>query len=329
MKTDRRFIQLFSALMLLAAPAAAQGQPQTAPFPRRLVSLTVPYQAGGIADSIARKVADKLQKKYGQTFVVENRQGASGSIGSNFVFRAAADGYTLLSSPSSPLIVNQFVQKSIPYEPDKFQSIAFLATAPLVLVVRSDFPASNMQEFIAYIRANEDKVNYASNGVGGSAHVGALLLMKAAGIRGLAHIPYNGASPALLAILTGDAQFYIDSLSSSLPYVQDGKMRILAVGSAKRSPFFPQTPTFEEAGYPGLILTTWFGLFAPPQTPAAIIQQLNRSVVEVLRDGDIEAQYDKLGLETSSASPEEMTASIKADRARWGAAIEDAKIPKN
>jgi tripartite-type tricarboxylate transporter receptor subunit TctC len=328
---NRSIIQTIAATALLAASllSPAQAQSDADGYPRRNVSITVPYQAGGIADSITRKIGEKLHQRLNRAMIVENRPGASGSIGSTFVYRAQPDGYTLLSSPSSPIIVNQFIQKSIAYEPEKLRSIALLAVAPLVLTVRADFPARDMKEFVSYVNANAEKIGYASNGIGGNAHIGTLLLMKAAGITGPVHIPYNGASPALLAVLSGDAQFYIDSMSSALPFVREGKMRILAVGSRERSSSLPDVPTFEETGYKGLVLTTWFGLFAPPNTSSALVEKLNQSVNEALQDQDIVNQYAELGLQVARMTPNQMEATVAADRAKWRAAIEEANISGN
>jgi tripartite-type tricarboxylate transporter receptor subunit TctC len=305
----------------------AQAQSDAEGYPRRNVSITVPYQAGGIADSITRKIGEKLHQRMNRAMIVENRPGASGSIGSTFVYRAQPDGYTLLSSPPTPIIVNQFIQKSIAYEPEKLRSIALLAVAPLVLTVRADFPARDMKEFVSYVNANAERISYASNGIG--AHIATLLLMKAAGITGPLHIPYNGAAPALLAVLSGDAQFFMDNMSSTLPFVREGKMRILAVGSKERSSSLPDVPTFEETGYKGLVLTTWFGLFAPPNTSSAVVEKLNQSVNEALQDQDIVNQYAELGLQIARMTPNQMEATVAADRAKWRAVIEEANISEN
>jgi tripartite-type tricarboxylate transporter receptor subunit TctC len=312
---------------LAQAPVAfAQGAES---WPAKGLAITVPYQAGGTADAIPRILGEKLTHRLKQPVIIENRPGASGSIGSAYVFRAPPDGYTLLSAPSSPIIVNQFIQKSMGYDPEKLTPVAFLAVAPLVLTVRSDFPAKDLREFVDYVGANAAKVNYASNGVGGSAHIGTLLLQKAAGISGLTHIPYNGAAPALTALLAGDAQFYIDNLSSTLQFVQAGKMRVLAVGSRERSPSLPDVPTFEEQGFKDLILVTWFGMFAPPATPAPIAARLNQEIRQALQDGEVGDKFQKLGLQIVQNSPEEMRVSVDRDRARWRVAIEEANIPKN
>lgn len=331
MATSRRrswCIGLAAIGAALVQASVAFGQ-DTESWPTKGLTITVPYQAGGTADAIPRILGEKLTQSLKQPVIIENRPGASGSIGSAYVFRAKPDGYTLLSAPSSPIIVNQFIQKSMSFEPEKFAPVAFLAVAPLVLTVRSDFPARNLQEFVDYVRANAAKVNYASNGIGGSAHIGTLLLQKTAGIVGLTHIPYNGAAPALTALLAGDAQFYIDNLSSTLQFVQAGKMRVLAVGSRERSPSLPDVPTFEEQGFKDLILVTWFGMFAPPGTPLAIVNKLNQEIRQALKDPEVGEKFGKLGLQIVHDSPEAMRMSVERDRERWRAAIEEANIPKN
>jgi tripartite-type tricarboxylate transporter receptor subunit TctC len=171
-----------------------------------------------------------------------------------------------------------------------------------------------MKEFVSYVNANAERISYASNGIG--AHVATLLLMKAAGITGPVHVPYNGAAPALLAVLSGDAQFFIDNLSSTLPFVREGKMRILAIGSKERSSSLPDVPTFEETGYKDLVLTTWFGLFAPPNTSTAVMEKLNQSVNEGLQDQDIVNQYAELGLQIERMTPNQMEAAVAAERAK-------------
>jgi tripartite-type tricarboxylate transporter receptor subunit TctC len=326
---NRDIIQTIAATVLLTASLSRQAPAQSDAegYPRRNVSITVPYQAGGTADLVTRKIGGKLLQRLNRAVIVENRPGASGSIGSNFVYRAQPDGYTLLSSPPTPIIVNQFIQKSIAYEPEKLRSIALLAVAPLVLTVRADFPARDMKEFVSYVNANAERISYASNGIG--AHVATLLLMKAAGITGPVHVPYNGAAPALLAVLSGDAQFFIDNLSSTLPFVREGKMRILAIGSKERSSSLPDVPTFEETGYKDLVLTTWFGLFAPPNTSSAVVEKLNQSVNEGLQDQDIVNQYAELGLQIERMTPNQMEAAVAADRAKWRAVIEEANISEN
>jgi tripartite-type tricarboxylate transporter receptor subunit TctC len=326
---NRAIIQTIAATVLLTASLSGQARAQSDAegYPRRNVSITVPYQAGGTADLVTRKIGEKLHQRLNRAVIVENRPGASGSIGSNFVYRAQPDGYTLLSSPPTPIIVNQFIQKSIAYEPEKLRSIALLAVAPLVLTVRADFPARNMKEFVSYVNANAERISYASNGIG--AHVATLLLMKAAGITGPVHVPYSGAAPALLAVLSGDAQFFIDNMSSTLPFVREGKMRILAIGSKERSSSLPDVPTFEETGYKDLVLTTWFGLFAPPNTSTAVMEKLNQSVNEGLQDQDIVNQYSELGLQIERMTPNQMEAAVAAERAKWRAIIEEANISEN
>ena len=329
MSANRAIIQTIAATVFLTASLSGQARAQSDAegYPRRNVSITVPYQAGGTADLVTRKIGEKLHQRLNRAVIVENRPGASGSIGSNFVYRAQPDGYTLLSSPPTPIIVNQFIQKSIAYEPEKLRSIALLAVAPLVLTVRADFPARNMKEFVSYVNANAERISYASNGIG--AHVATLLLMKAAGITGPVHVPYNGAAPALLAVLSGDAQFFIDNMSSTLPFVREGKMRILAIGSKERSSSLPDVPTFEETGYKDLVLTTWFGLFAPPNTSTAVMEKLNQSVNEGLQDQDIVNQYAELGLQIERMTPNQMEAAVAAERAKWRAIIEEANISEN
>jgi tripartite-type tricarboxylate transporter receptor subunit TctC len=302
-------------------------QEQKDDYPSRAITIVLPYPAGGIADAITRIVAERLRQSWNQPVVVDNRSGASGSVGSAAVWRARPDGYTLLSAPSSPIVVNQFIQKSIAFDPMELMPVAYLGFAPLVLSARADLPVKTVQEFVAYAKANPGKLNYASNGIGGGAHLAALLFQAAADLKGMTHIPYRGNAPVLQALLTGEADLFWGDVGSMLPLHQAGKVRILAVGSKERAPSVPDIPTLAEVGYPNLVISTWFAIFAPPKTPDSIVAKLHHEISRIVEIPDVRTNFESLGLVIVHETPAEMRDSINADREGRGKAIKEANIP--
>ena len=231
MPYPRRLV--LTAAIALLAPAGITAA-QDAKFPSRAVTLVVPFPPGGSADALPRTVAEKLRERWGQPVVIENRPGAAGSTGSGSVFRAPADGYTLLSTPAGPLAINGLVQKTLPYEPAAFVPISLLALSPTVLTVRLNFPASTAEEFIRYAKANPGKLNYASQGPGSTSHLTGVMFTQATG-SDIVHVPYRGTGPALADILSGNVDLFFDNLGSSMPLYRAGKSKILAVATPERS----------------------------------------------------------------------------------------------
>jgi tripartite-type tricarboxylate transporter receptor subunit TctC len=300
---------------------------QDAKFPSRAVTLVVPFPPGGSADALPRIVAEKLRERWGQPVVIENRPGAAGSTGSGSVFRASADGYTLLSTPAGPLAINGLVQKTLPYEPAAFVPISLLALSPTVLTVRLNFPASTAEEFIRYAKANPGKLNYASQGPGSTSHLTGVMFTQATG-SDMVHVPYRGTGPALADILSGNVDLFFDNLGSSMPLYRAGKSKILAVATPERSKLLPEVPTLREAGLRDFQSSTWFAMVAPPGTPVAIAEQINRTVNEVLALQEIQAQFEALGVQPRMVTPQELAAFVAGEAKRWTDVARDAKIEK-
>jgi tripartite-type tricarboxylate transporter receptor subunit TctC len=312
------------AAILCCGTAAAQ-KSESPEYPTRLITILVPYPAGGAADILTRVVAEKVGERLHQTVIVENRAGATGGLGSAVVAKAEPDGYTLLSTPNAPIVLNPFIQKGLRYDAASFVPVSQLAAAPLVIAVRNEIPAATIQEFIAYAKANPGKLNYGSQGIGSGAHLATLQFQKATGTE-MVHIPFTGAAPALQGLASGQIDLFIDNLGTSLSLHQAGQLKILAVGSAERAPELPDVPSLREAGLKDIELTTWFGLFAPPKTPAPIAAKLSQAVGEALKEPEVASRFKTLGLTPAGSTPQDFAKFLAADRARWKTFIEAAKI---
>jgi tripartite-type tricarboxylate transporter receptor subunit TctC len=318
-----RDVVLAAALALLV-PFAATAQDK---FPSRAVTLVVPFPPGGSADALPRIVAEKLRERWSQPVIIENRPGAAGSTGSGSVFRASPDGTTLLATPAGPLAINGLVQKTLPYEPLAFVPVALLALSPTVLTVRQNFPANSAAEVIAYARANPGKLNYASQGPGSTSHLTGVMFIQQAGAE-MVHVPYRGTGPALADILAGNVDLFFDNLGSSMPMHRGGKAKVLAVATPERSKLLPEVPTLREAGLRDFSSSTWFAIMAPPGTPAAIADQVNKAVNDVLAMPDIQAQFETLGVQPRIVTPPELATFIAGEAQRWADVARAAKIEK-
>jgi tripartite-type tricarboxylate transporter receptor subunit TctC len=308
-----------AALAAVANPAAAQA------WPAKPIRVIVNFPPGGAADHIARVVAPPLGEALGQPVVVENRPGANGNIGCEAVARSAPDGYTLLMSAGSPLTNNPHLYTKLPFDPVKdLEPVAAAARISVFLVVRMGLPVRSMDELLAYARANPGKLNYGSPGSGSSPHVATEMLKRATGID-IVHVPYKGGGPALADLLAGQLDLWFDP-GVGLPQVKAGKLRLLAVGSPKRSPFFPDTPTVAEAGVPGFDADTWFGFYVPTGVPADIVSRLNREINRVLQTPAAKDRIATIGAEAVALSPAEFAALLRADRERFGVVIREAGI---
>ena len=310
------------ALIALIAVAPAQSVAQDA-FPSHVVKLIVPAAAGSTTDTIARMLADKLAHTWSQSVIVENVAGGAMNIGGERVAHATPDGYTLMVAPPSPISINQLLYHDIDYDPLKFVPIALLAKIPNALVVRNDLPAKSVQELIAYAKANPDKVTYASQGAGSTAHLSASQLELLAGIK-MVHVPYRGAVPALNAVMAGRIDMFFDTLTTSVPLWRGGKLRILAVASPERSPDVPELPTIAESGVPGFRSLTWFALVAPPGTPAAIADKINRDVNAAF--GELADRFRAVRLEPMPGSVADAARFIADETALWGKVIREAHV---
>jgi tripartite-type tricarboxylate transporter receptor subunit TctC len=311
---------------LLALAFAAGTAVAADEYPSKPVSIIVPYPAGGIVDIVGRLVAEKMSGPLGKRVIVENKPGAGGTIGAGQVSRAAPDGYTLLLAGAATHVFAPLLYKSVPYDPIKgFAPISQLTAGPLVLAVNASLPPQTMADFIAYVRANGDKVNYASNGKGTFPHL-AVELMKQAANLNPTHVPYNGGPPAVLALVAGDTAFSINHIPNVQAQVKAGKLRALATTGLTRSSSFPDLPTFDQAGFKGFETSAWFGLFAPPGTPQAIVERLSREAIEALKTKDLRDKLALQGDEPVGSTPGAFANYIRGEIAKWTKVVRNAGI---
>ncbi len=289
--------RLFAALCLCASASAfAQA------FPEKPVTLVVPFPPGGPSDSLARQVAQKAGARLGQNMLVENVAGASGSIGTGRVARARPDGYTLAFGTIGTLVANVALYKSLPYDPAKdFEPVALLGGAPLVLVANAALPASTFAEFVALARRDTAKLHYGSAGPGSISHLGCLVLMSEMKTD-IQHVPYKGVAPAMTDLIGGQVQFMCDQTTTALPQVKSGKLKLLAALVSSRVAVIPDTPTAAEAGFPGVNVRSWNGVFAPKATPAAVVKALHGAIAEALADADLRRSMEALGVDLATGA---------------------------
>ncbi len=312
---------MLCAALLPSAPAAAQA------YPTKPIRLVVPYTAGGSSDFVARQMAQKMSEGLGQTVVVENKPGVSGITGTELVARSAPDGYTLALVGMTTHASNSWLYKKLPYDPIKdFAPVSVAIVSPLVLVVHPDVPAKNVQELIAYAKANPGKVNYGSAGVGNTLHLAGELFKSRANID-IVHVPYKGASAAMGDLLGGRIQMMIDLVQTPLPNIQAGKLRPLGTTGAQRVALLPDVPTIAEQGLPGFQFATWIGIAAPAGTPKPIVDRLHAEMVKALAMPDLQAAFAKQGMQVApSASPEAFAQFMKSEHDRLGELIKNAGI---
>jgi tripartite-type tricarboxylate transporter receptor subunit TctC len=308
--------------------SAALAQDAAAPFPNRPIKIIVCVPAGGGVDTVTRIVAEGLHRKLGQPVVVENRAGAAGNIGAEAVFTSDPDGYTLLAAQPAPLTVNPLLYKKMNFDPTQFEPVAIMTSIANVLLVRPDFPAKTAKDFIAYVKANPGKINYASQGIGTTSHLTAAQFERLTSTK-LVHVPYKGTAPALNDIIASHVDFIFMELASAIKLHQADKARILAVATAKRLSNLPDIPTLDEAGVKGFESGTWNALAAPPKTPAAVITKLNKAVNEILQSPEAQDHLAKISLRAAGGSPAEAAAFIKKETEVWGAVIKDAQVEAN
>lgn len=289
-------------------------------YPTRPIRFIVPFPPGGGTDLISRIVARKLAEALGQPVVADNRSGAGGTIGTDLAAKARADGYTMLISPIG-LAVNATLYEKLPYDTLKdLAPVSMLGQQPNILVVHPSVSANSIGELLAFVRSKPGQVTYASGGYGSATYLAAELLKLMTKVD-MVHVPYKGVGPALTGLVGGEAQVFISTLSSALPQVKAGKIKPLAVTTAKRSLFFPEVPTMDEAGVPGYEFSTWYGLLVPAGTSRAIITKLNREVGKIITSADVKEQFSLQGLESTPTSPEQFGAYIKDEVEKWGKVI--------
>jgi len=316
----------FAWLASLLAASAAIAQDPVTNFPSRPIRVVVPFPAGGAADALPRIVAEKLAARWGQPVIVERRVRASGSIGAESVSRAEPDGHTLLATPPAPLVINPSLYLKLPYDPTQFVPVTVMAAIPSVLLVNAaKVPASTLQEFVALVRASPDKFNYASQGTTTVSFLTTEMFKTAAGGLRITPVPYKGTAPGLAALLAGEVEMMFDNLGVTVQHVRAGKLKALAVGSARRVPSLPDVPAMAEF-YPGFVSVAWFSVSAPPKTPVAIAEKLSAAIVEILRQPDVARRLEGLSAETIASTPAGMAAIMKEDAERWRSAIRAAGV---
>lgn len=299
------------------------GWAQTAAYPSRAVRMVVPFPPGGPTDVLARIVATKLGERFGQTFAIDNKAGSSGMMGSADVVKAAPDGYTLLGNASIH-VINPSLYPKIPFDAlTDFTPITQLAHVPLILVVNNDLPVRSVKELIAYAKANPGKLNFASSGNAAAPHLAGESFKLATGID-MQHVPYKGSSPALTDLIGGQVQLMFDSMPSAMPFVKAGKLRPLAVTTAKRSLAVPDLSTVAEAGVPGYDISTWYGLWGPKGLSKEVTDKLANEVARILKLPDVKERYAALGAEPVGNSPEEFAAYCKSELLKWAKVVKDS-----
>ncbi len=293
-------------------------------WPNRTVTVVVPWPPGGPSDIAARPIAKGLSESLTQSFIVDNRGGASGNIGSAAVTRSTPDGYTLLITSSSPIVINPSLYKTMSFDPAKdLIPITNLLRVPLVLVAHPSVPAKNLKELIALINAEQGKFQYASAGTGTPQHMTGELFRTAAKLD-VIHVPYKGSAPAITDLLGGHVPVMFDSMVAILPHLKAGKVKAIAVTSAKRTPLLPETPTFAESGLPSVESYAWYGFFAPAGTPKEIISKLNSETLKVMKQPEFQKVLADTGSEFVGDTPENFATFVKAEAVKWGKVVKES-----
>jgi tripartite-type tricarboxylate transporter receptor subunit TctC len=312
---SRAWRVLLLAVLAVAAPAQAQS------YPDKPIKLVVPFAPAGATDVLARIVGQKLSELEKQPVIVDNRAGAGGNIGSDAVAKAAPDGYTLLMGAVGTHAINVSLYKKMPYDPVKdFVPVVLVATVPNVLVVPASLPVNSVKELIAYGKANPGKLNFGSSGNGTSIHLSGELFKSMTGVD-MQHVPYKGSGPATVDLLSGQVQMMFDNLPSAMPNIKSGKLKALAVTSAKRSPSLPDVPTIAEAGVPGYEAPSWFGILVPKGTPPEIVAKLNTDINKILAMPDTKKKFLEQGAEPAGGTPEQFAALINSEIPKWAKVV--------
>jgi tripartite-type tricarboxylate transporter receptor subunit TctC len=316
--------KLFQFLFISFA-LVSSAQAQSPSYPDRQIKIISPFATGGIADTFSRVIAQGLSEAWSQPVIVENKTGGGGNIGSDFVAKAAPDGYTLVMGNIGSHAVNPYLMKNMPYDPMRdFQAIAYVLDAEGLLVVGPDIPSKSVPELIAYIKANPGKISYGSGGVGTTSHLAGELFKSLAKVD-MTHIPYKGNAPAITDLIGGQTQLMFATMPTVLPYVKTGKLRALAVIGGTRSPSLPDVPTVSET-LPGFDVSNWIGIFAPNGTPPAIVSKLNTEIVKVMQQPNVQKRLDTEGAKFKVMTPEAFSAFQKSEAQKWAKTIRDAGL---
>jgi tripartite-type tricarboxylate transporter receptor subunit TctC len=316
----RKLAALAAALALTAFASASRAQTAAA-YPDKSVRLVVPFAAGGALDVVARIVGQKLTETWGRQIVIDNRLGAGGNIGAEFVAKAPPDGYTLLMSSVTTQAINMSLLAKPPYDFVRdYAPVALVASAPLALVIHASLPAKSVKEFIALAKAHPGELNYFSSGTGTGTHLAAVIFDQLAGVQ-TTHVPYKGGAQGLGDLLSGQVQFAMSTIGLVEPHVQTGRLRLLGVGSVKRYTRLPQIPTIAESGVKGYEAEQWYGVVGPAGTPAAIVNKLAAEIKTIVANPDVRERFYSQGIEPVYATPEEFAVYIKASVAKYAKVI--------
>ncbi|WP_019447360.1 tripartite tricarboxylate transporter substrate binding protein [Cupriavidus sp. BIS7] len=314
---------LCAGCMTIATQAGAQSADN---WPTKPITYVVPFAAGGTTDLLGRLIGQRLSQTLGQSIVVENRAGAGGNIGSDYVSKAAPDGYTLLGGTISSHAINVSLYPKMPYDPVKnFQPVALIGTLPNVLVVNASSPWKSVQDVIAAAKAKPGSINFGSSGNGTSQHLAAELFANMAGLR-MTHVPYKGSSQAVQALLGNQVDIVFENSVAAMPMIQAGKFRALATTGAKRAPELPDVPTMAESGLTGYEIVSWQAIFAPAGTPMPIVNKLSTEIGKIIRQPDVRSKLASMGIEPSGAGPTELGNFQKSEVAKWANLIKVANI---
>ena len=313
--TTRRFVCI--ALLLCASLASAQNN---------TVRLVVPFATGGPTDIAARVIAPLLSEAMGKTVIIDNRVGATGAIGAEFVARAPTDGNTILFGTSSIMGANPALVQKLPYDPVRdFVAVSTIATIENILVVHPSVPVNNVQEFIRYAKDNPGKLFYGSSGIGSTYHLGAEMFANMTKTQ-LSHVPYKGQGPAAQDLLAGHLQLMFDAFNSAVPNIKAGRVKALGIASNKRHPELPDLPTISEQGVSGYVTTIWIAFFLPAKTPPAIVDKMNQDLRAILQRPDVKERFTKLGMQASPSSSNDLDALLKQELALWTKVVKEGNI---
>jgi tripartite-type tricarboxylate transporter receptor subunit TctC len=312
-----------AALLVLAAPALAIAQ---GGYPAKPVRLIVAFPPGGSTDIVARLVGQKLTERIGQQVIIDNRGGAGGMVGTDLAAKSAPDGYTLTMGTTSTHVIAPAAYPSVKYDPVKdFVPLTLVASTPYLLVVNPSVPAKTLKDFVARMKSQPGKLNYASAGAGSTTHL-AMEMLKLASGTDIVHVPYNGNGPAGTAVLGGQVQALFGSMPAVLPQAKAGKVRPIAVGTAKRSPALPDVPTVAEQGFPGFEVSLWLGFFAPKGTPAPIVARLTKDLTSIAQSTEMKEQFERNGASPLTTTQAELSRLMKSELDKYSKVIKQANI---
>lgn len=321
----RRFGVVIAILCVTCGLGYAQGEQR---YPSRPVRFIVPFPPGGGTNLVGRLLADRFADELGQTFVVDNRGGAGGTLGATIAAKALADGYTIMMVSASYAVSGGYYRK-LPYDPvNDFDGIGRIADTQVVLVALPSFPANSTQELIALAKAKPGGINYGSSGTGTIIHLATEMFLAMSGTR-MTHIPYKGGGPTRIALLSGEVQVIFAPLGTAFPYIQNGGLKALSIGGRRRSDLLPSVPTIAESGVPGYEVEIWYGLLAPHGTPRSVIELLNRAIAEALKTDELKRPLAAQGFKPAWTTPKQFGAYVKSEVAKWKKVIKDTGVQQN